>query len=437
MKKHFAHAVLAAALLCSSAGVAMIVSPSAARADDAKKKPSVSHDVGAALNAAINAVKDKDYKTAMAKIKEAEAVDDKTPYDSLKINQIKAFISIPQHDYATATMAYNAMVSSPAFDQLDKSEQVSTLHNAVLLNGQSKDWAHVIADSKKLESMMAMDAKLYPAVAQAYYFSNDYANAEKTAQQLIDMQKAKGEKPQKFALEIVMSAQAKTNDQAGALKTLEQLALYYDAPSDWGQVIDHALGTSGMTELDGLYLYRLRFLAGAPSMGDDYTTAAGIALHNGYPGEAESYLQKGINSGKLKDSGKVAQQMRQAHSQARTDQRQLKAFAAAAKRSKNGVQDVKLAEDYWGYGRYADAAAAATDGLAKGHMKDSEMSEGNFILGISLVAQGKYADAQQALGKVDGAPARANAARVWDLYAQSKLKATGTTASAAATSQPQ
>ncbi len=430
MKNHFARAVLAAALLCSSAGVAMMLSPSVARAADEAKKPTVSRDVGSALNDAIKAANAKDFKTAAEKIQAADAVSDKTPYDELKINQIRAYVAIPQQDYKTAMAAYNAMVASPAFAMLEKNEQLSTLHNAVLLNGQNKNWPQVITDSKMLEQMMAMDDKLYPALAQAYYFTNDFTNAEQTARQLIQSQSANGGKPDKFALEILMSAQAKTNDQAGALDTLGQMALYYSEPSDWGQLIDHGLGTSGMTELDGLYLYRLRFLSGATSSSDDYTIAAGIALHNGYPAEAEADLQKGFDSGKLQNTGKVATQMKEAQQGARTDEHQLSSIAAAATRSKTGEQDVKLAEDYWGYGRYADAEAAAREGVAKGGLKDP--SEGNFILGISLVAQGKYSDARPLLQQVDGSAARSTTAHLWDLYAQSKMLQAGTAASASA-----
>ena len=60
-------------------------------------------------------------------------------------------------------------------------------------------------------------------------------------------------------------------------------------------------------------------------------------------------------------------------------------------------------------------------GIAKGGVKDP--SEGHFILGIALVAQGKYAEARTELAKVDGSAARAAGAHLWDLWAQSKIKA--------------
>jgi hypothetical protein len=428
MKKQFARAMLAAALLCGSATAAMMLPATTAMAEQ-----KVSRKVGEALNAAIKAAQAKDYATATQSLQAAEAVSDKTDYDTYKIEQIRGYIAIQQQDYATATRAYEAMVISPAFANEEDKDKKTTLHNAALLSAQAQHWPQVIADSKQLEALNGMDDKTYAVLAQAYYFTKDVANAKQAAQKSVDMAKAAGQQPQQAALEIIMSAQAKGNDQASALKTLETLAVNYGSAKDWGQLIDHALGTRGIKELDALYLYRLRFLAGATSSADDYTIAAGIALHNGYPTEAKSILEKGLASGKISRHGRVASQLAQARRDARADARSLSSIARQAERSKSGEQDVKLAEDYWGYGRYADAEAAARRALQKGRMRDS--GEGTFILGIALVAQNKTAEAQQVLAKVDGSAARAAAAHLWDLYAQHKAKLTGTSATSTAPAQ--
>jgi hypothetical protein len=87
---------------------------------------------------------------------------------------------------------------------------------------------------------------------------------------------------------------------------------------------------------------------------------------------------------------------------------------------------VKQAEDYWGYGRYADAETFARMAIAKGGMKDP--SEGSMILGLALVAQGKNDDAIAALGQVSGSEGRSKAAHLWSLYAQAKKKQAGSSA---------
>ncbi len=427
MKKQFARAALAAALLCSSAGAALMATTNAALAEQ-----HVSRAVGEPLNEAIKAAQAKDYATAAAALQKADAVPDKSDFDQFKINEIKGFVAIQQQDYTTATTAYEAMIASPAFADAEDAQKKQLLHNGILLSAQAKHWPQVIADAKMMEQANGMDAKSYAVLAQAYYFTNDYANAKTAAQKSIDLGKAAGQAPDKSALEIIMSAQAKSNDQAGAKQTLEHLAVNYGDPNDWSQLIDNALGSKGIQNLDALYMYRLRFFAHAKSASGDYTDAAAIALHLGYPAEAESVLEKGFGNG-LSRSGRAATELSQARSGARADKAALPGIARAAERSKAGEQDVKLAEDYWGYGRYSEAAEAARRGLSKGGVKDP--SEGQFILGISLVAEGKYAEAREALAKVDGSAARAAAAHLWDLWAQHKLKTASAPAQQAAPAQ--
>lgn len=426
MKKQIARAALAVALLCSTAGAAIVATSTAAMAEDHVSRP-----VGEALNAAIKAAQKQDWATANTQIAAAEKAAS-SDFDKYKTNSIKAYLAIKQNDLASATAAYEAMIASPAFANVDPKEQQQDLHNGLLLSAQAKHWKLAASYGQRLEKLNAMDQKTYTVLAQAYYFSNDFTNAKQAAQKAIDLAKAAGKKPDEAALEIVMSAEAKNNDQAGAKKTLEELAATYGDPGNWGQLIDIALGTKGIKDMDALYLYRLRFFANAKGTLTDYADAAALALHLGYPAEAESDLEAGFAKGASR-RGRAAALMSQARSGARADRRSLRQIAAAAKRSKYGEQDVKLAEDYWGYGRYADSQAAAERGIAKGHIKDH--GEGQFILGISLVAQGKYSQARTALAKVDGSTARAQAAHLWDLWAKYKMSQTSTPASAAPASQ--
>lgn len=416
MKKQFARAALAAALLCSSAGAAMMISTAPAYAADT---PHVTRSVGVALSAAIKAINTGDFKTAADKLTEAGSGSDLTDYDKLKINQVKGFLALKQQDYNTAATAFEALIVSPAFGDLPPDEQTTTLHNAMILSAQEKHWANVITIAQKIEKTTPLDYKSDSVVAQAYYLTNDFPNAKIYAEKGIAAATAKGVVPEKAAYQILMSAQVKNNNQTGAIKTLEQLALHYHAADDWGRLIDMAMSSKGLDELDALYYYRLRFAAGATAAAEDYQIAAGIALHQGYPAEAESVLEKGLSAGTLSDSGKTHSLLEKARHDASADRRSLAAVAKSAAHSKEGLQEVKLAEDYWGYGRYQDAIAAAQSGLAKGGLKDP--GEGYYILGISQVAAGQYDAGEATLAKVDGTGARARGAYLWTLYAKSKV----------------
>jgi len=419
MKKHLVRAVFAASLLCAAAGTTVILSPTAAIAAD-----KIGKAVGAPLSEAQKLATAGDFQGALAKVKEARAVADRTAFEDYKINQFLGFVSIKLNDFASATTAYEAMADSPAMPDEDKKD---TLHNVVLLSAQAKQWQKTIAYGQQLAALNGLDDQTTADLALAYYNANDFAHAQQYAQQEIDAAKAAGQPPNQTALQIVMGAQAKSNNQAGAEQTLEQLAVTSGSPETWGQVIDVTLSTRGMKDLDALFLYRLRVLAGAMSHADDYTLMGSIAYQLGYPTEAVSVLQQGISSGKV-TAGQAGDTLRKSRSDAATDAKQLGAIASAAERSKNGEQDAKLGEDYWGYGRYADAEAAARRAIGKGGLKVP--GEGYLLLGMTLVAQNKYDDAIQAFGQVTGPEAETKTAHVWSLYAQSKKGAAGPAAPA-------
>jgi tetratricopeptide (TPR) repeat protein len=248
---------------------------------------------------------------------------------------------------------------------------------------------------------------------------NDIPHAEQYAQMSIDASKAAGQAPNQVALEIVMNGQAKQNNVAGVQSTLENLALNFDQTDAWSRLVDIALSTKGIKETDELFLLRLKFLIPDSMTGEDYMGLGSAANVLGYATEAYNVLQKGISSGKV-TTGQAGPTYSQARNGAGLDERSLSKIASDAARAKTGEQDIKLAEDYWGYGRFADAEVAARRAIGKGGLKDP--NEGPMLLGMLLCAQGKYDDAIQTLSSVSGSPARTNAAHLWSLYAQAQKK---------------
>lgn len=404
MKTSFVRAAFVASLLCSTAiGAAILPAGPAVAADK------ISNSVAKPLSEAQKLIQSGDYQGALAKVKEAQAASSGKPFDDYKINQFLAAVSIKLNDYASAATAEEAAADSPA---VPDEEKKSVLHDALLLSGQVKQYAKTIVYGQQLLALNGMDDQTTAVLAIAYYETNDIPHAQQYAQQGIDMAKAAGKQPDPGLLQIVMNAQVKQNNEAGAEQTLEQLVMSSGDPKGLGQLIDVSLSTKGMNDTYFLDLLRLKILTGSAAP-DDYTQLANAAYLQGYPEEAVNVLQ---HAGSV--SGKAGETLRKSRSDAATDQKQLPSIAASAEKAKKGQEDVKLAEDYWGYGRYADAEAAARRAISKGGTKDP--AEGTLILGMTLVAQGKYDDAIQALGQVNGNDAARKTAHLWTLYAQIK-----------------
>ena len=366
--------------------------------------PQVRLPVGKPLNDAMKFVDMKDFAGALAKVKEADAVMDKTPFEEYSVSKYMGFIAInqPMPDYAAATVAYNRQVASGGAPDAEKPAMYSI---AARLNYQAMAFPEVIKDSVELQKLAPLDDTGYLVLIQSYYNTNDFPNAVVAAKAEIAGKIAANMKPTEDVLGLLLNAQIKTMDENGARQTLDQLATISTKPEVWGQVMDFALGTMGITDHQLLNLYRLSILTG--TMKDtDFLAMATIDLQNGLPAEAKAILTKGNKTGDL---------LNQANMFLAGDQQVLTALAGEAAKQTNGEIDVKLGESYYTYGRFDEAIAAIQKGIEKGGLKD--MADAQTTLGIALLAAGKKAEGVAALDKAAAlGGAGGQVAHVWSLY---------------------
>lgn len=381
-------ALLAAVLLASSALVAL---PAAAA--------SMSGTVQKHLEDAQAAGKKGDWAAAKAAVDAASAYDGKTAYDNYQIALQARSIDVNLKDMEGAAAA--AQVIADSNYQEDK-VKVFNANVALELNMAAKHYDVAAKYAKLLQATKPTDPKILANIANAYYFSNDFADAKALAQAQVDADKKAGRVPDHNALMVVMSADAGMKDEAGAEQTLEELILDYNQPEDWAQMIDIAFGTEGLRDVDAIWLGRLLFLVGAPVSQNTGNMIGSIAGHLTFFGDAVNAKAHGAvvdpDPGPRADADKktIADQI-------------------AAEDKQPGVYSAKLAEALYSYGMYPEAEAAATKAIAKGGNPDT--SEAPMVLGQAQAAQGKFADAQKSFSQVTGGgPATARVTKLWVDY---------------------
>src|SRR5579871_708880 len=391
MTKNIRRAAMAAFMTATMAtALTALVPADAAPARNAKQEKPTANQVrpavGKPLTEAMKLVDAKDFAGALAKVKEADAAKDKTPFEQYMISKYEGFIYVnePMPDYAGATVAYNQQIETGAAPDAEK----PTMYNvAMRLNYQAKDYAKVIQDATELQKVQPLDDTGQLVLIQAYYNTMDYADAATAAKAQVASKQAAGTKPGEDVLGLLLNAQIRNKDEAGARQTLDIMASVSRKTEVWDQVMDFALGQQGMTDHNLLNLYRLAMLVG--TMKDtDYAAMATIDLQNGLPQEAKNILTKANKSGDL---------LTQANSLAAKDQDSLKDLAAEAAKQSNGEIDVKLGESYYTYGRYDEAIAAIQKGIEKGGLKDA--ADAQTTLGLVLWTAGKKPEALAAFEK--------------------------------------
>lgn len=377
----------------------------------AKQDPSTTarREVGTPINDALKLVEAKKWDEAMAKVQQADAVKDKTPYEEFMVAKYIAYIAVnrePQ-DIPTATTAVNRQIAS---DGAPEDEKPNMYSMGMLLNYAAMDYAKVIQNAEQLKTLnQPFNEQQNLVLVQAYYSTMDYANAAKAAKEASDASPM----PSADILGLLLNSQAKMKDDAGYRVTLDKLATVSTQPEVWGQVMDFALDAVSKGPADGqehrlLNLFRLAMIVGTMRE-PDYPAMASIDLQNGLPNEAKEVLAKGNRT--------TGDLVTQANTMAANDQGSLEGLAAEAGKQTNGEIDVKLGESYMTYGRHDEAVAALRAGIQKGGLKD--LPDAQTTLGIALYKAGRKDEALAEFQKAEMASTPSGTvAHVWALFLQ-------------------
>jgi predicted Zn-dependent protease len=388
--------LLAAALLSACATVAILSTPASAA--------TLNEVVQRHLAAAQTAANAKDFTKAQAEIDAARTASGKTPYDELMINRFAIPVAAGANNLAAAATAAQAVADSPA---LDEKEKPQALNVAIQISLNQKQNDKAIEYAKKLEALKPTDAASIKNIGNAYYLGGDYQAAKTFATAQIAAAKAANKPVDKEIMLVLMSANVSLKDENGAEQALEEIVGAYNDPADWAQLIDVAITSEGIRDVEAIWLGRLLFLVGAPVTKQDADMIGSIAGHLTFFGDAVNAKAKG---------GTVdPDPTPRAENDKKTIQDQIAQIP-----SQNGVYAAKLSEALYSYGMYPEAESAAKAAIQKGGNPDA--TEAPMVLGQSLAAQGKYADAKAAFATVTGGgPATARIVRLWVTYCNLKL----------------
>ncbi|HXS06550.1 MAG TPA: hypothetical protein VN723_07165 [Rhizomicrobium sp.] len=391
-------APLTAALFMAAASMAVLASSPAAAAP-----LKLTTAVNNALAEEQKAEAKGDLPAAQAAIDKAKAVPSPTDNDTYMINRVAINVGIKSNNRAAAAAAAEAAADSPAMPAEDK-VQITRL--ALILANDQKHADKALAYAKTLDATNPTDPAILSNITVAYFNAKDYAGAKTMLQKQIDADKAAGKPSSRETLQNMLDVQVAQKDEAGAEATLEQMVAEFNDPKDWTQMIDVAISSKGIRDLEVVWLGRLIFLAGATPSQQDANLFGATASHLTFFGDAQVAAQHGGTG------------FPDPTARADADKKTIPAQIAAGQKQ-NGEYNVKLAEALYSYGMYPQAEAAAKLAQSKGGTKDT--TEAPMVLGQALTAQGKYDDAIAAFGQVQGGgPATARITRLWVALAKIK-----------------
>jgi tetratricopeptide (TPR) repeat protein len=400
----------AVAVFLGTAATALVIS-APAEAARAPQGPTLSRAVGTPLVEGQKAFQANDFATALAKAQEADAVAEKTPFETYNVAKLWAMAALRQNDLTTATTQFNRAIDSGGMPEAEKG---ATYGTAMLLNYNAKDYAKAIAYGTEAAKVAPLDDRGHTVMLNSYFLSNDFPATEKYAKDLIAAKTAAGAKPERNTLDMLYNSYLKQNNQAGVREALGMIALAEPTPENWSRIIDEGFRVQGAADHHVLNLLRLKRQTNSLNA-QEYLGMAGAAMKLGLAKEAKDVLEKGIAAGTVTQA-QAAELMGQANTLIAKDEAALAEFERVAATSPNGEALVRLGETHYVYGRLPQAEDAIRRGIAKGNLKD--LADAQMTLGIVLLAAGKKDEARQMFTEAGKSAQLSTSAWAWTLYSQ-------------------
>lgn len=375
-----------------------LLAPAAQAAED-KANKITTREVAKPLKAAQEAMQKKQWDAALTAIKQAQAVEKKTPFEAYQIDEFMGYVLIQQKKFGEAAPVFERMLTSglmPA-DQVD--ERTKTVAQ---LYFQVKDYNKAATWAKKWLEKHPNTEDMSILLGQSQYLLNDYKGAAATMSNVVNNAEKAGRKPDENWIQIVMSSHFKVDNKDGIGDALKKMVRYYPKPEYWDNLLDIYRRKEGGDRVT-LGYYRLMNDVGVLKDKGDYVEMAQLAMDAGVPGEAQEMVQKGIQSGVLKSEDKTEQGrydrlLAGAKKQSDQDKAALNQLQAEADKAGSVQASVGLGQAYLSYGEIDKAIAAMEKGIAKGSVTD--VDEAQISLDIAYLKKGQKDKAREAFKAV-------------------------------------
>jgi len=370
-------------------------------------------EIGKPIQAAIELIKSKKGKEALAKVREAQAVGDRTAYENYLVERLLGQAAAAAGDASTAARAFENVVTSPG---TPAGERLQFLAAAASQYYLVKNYAKTAELAGRYFKDGGTEKSMRTIYVQALYLGNDFAGAAKELMKDLEADEQAGRTPAEETLQLLANSCTKTKDAGCYGKAMELLVAHYPKREYWLSVIYGIATRPGFSERLALDLARIKLETGTMRSADEYLDAAQLALQDGFPMEAVRIIDKGYASGVLGTGAEAARHKRLKDMAAKNLAEDKKALArvdeSQAAAGKDGRALFNEGLNYVLLGKPEQGLALMEKGIrdAKAFRR---LDHAKLQLGYAYHLAGQNQKAIQALKAVQGTDGAAALARLW------------------------
>jgi hypothetical protein len=367
---------------------------------------------------------DKKFAEVQEAISAAEALPDKTPYESYTINRVRIWLGASSRDEPMTIAGLVAALATDFPSAAERDDFLLALGERYLA---ARDYPKALGTLTLYQKGSSTPERVRPMLIRASYLSGDFARAraDLTAQ-LAEEEKA-GKTPANEDLRLLASAGLKLEDTATYVAVLEKMALHYSNDKVWTDLLDRVEDKPGFSARLRLDLYRLTSTVMPTRNAEDYANLAGMALSAGFFTEAKKTLDAGFAAGLLGTAAHKAL-LQRASKGAAGEVNTIAAGEAGAAKAKDGAGLVDLGYACVTMDQFDKGIAFMKQGIAKGVKRPDDAM---LHLGVALARAGRKEEALQAFGTVKGDDGLSDLAKYWSLWLKGPMKPAPAPATAA------
>ena len=268
--------------------------PSALAEDKTDAENTVRPEIGKPIQAALDLLKRKRSKDALARVHEADAVANKTSYEAYLVERVRGQAEAAAGHASAAAHAFEATAASSA---ISSGERLQFLAAAAGQYYMAKDYGKVVALGARYFKDGGKDPSIRTLHIQALYLSNNFAAAGKELLSQIQAEEQADKAPAEAQLQLLANIYFKQRDTAGYANVLEKLVAYYPKKDYWLDVIGTVRTRPGFSGRLALDVARLKLATGTMRVATEYFEAASLQI--GLPAEAKKIIDQGYAAGLL------------------------------------------------------------------------------------------------------------------------------------------
>ena len=367
-------------------------------------------EVGKPLQQAGEYLKAGKAKEALAKVREAEAVPNRTANEQLTIDRMKAAAAQRAGDNTTAIAALESIHGRVSGnEQAQVAEQIASAYAQARNNAKASEWlAKATAGGYSSPSINQLRSYLQGA-------SGDYGAIAKEAAAAVASAEQAGRKPDEGDLLRLADAQQRTGNMAGYGTALEKLLLNYPKKDYWSAYLGRLPRKPGFADRFALDVMRLKLASGTLTKTEDFMEMAQLALQAGLPAEGRRIADQGFKAGVLGTGPEAARHQRLRDLAIKNETESKAAIAAQATEAAGqatGDDLVKVGFAQVSLGEVDAGIKLIEQGIAKGGLKRPD--DARLRLGMAQLQSSKGKSAATAtLRGVKGTDGVADIARLW------------------------